>query len=97
MRNRFFLLFSGFIAWTFFFLVARALFLLYHSSLTGTLSVGDTLLVFANGIRMDFSMAGYFSLLPGLMFGVTFFCGRKTYMAVLVWVPGADITRSPAS
>jgi phosphoglycerol transferase MdoB-like AlkP superfamily enzyme len=77
MRKRFFLLFSGFVAWTLFFLIARALFLLYHSSLTGTLSARDILLVFVNGIRMDFSMAGYFSLLPGLMLGVLFFVEGK--------------------
>ncbi len=77
MRKRFFLLLSGFVAWTLFFLIARALFLLYHNSLTGTLSPVDMLLIFANGIRMDFSMAGYFSLLPGLMFGALFFFDGK--------------------
>lgn len=80
MRLRLRLLLSGFIAWTLFFVVARALFLLYHSGLTGTISIEDILLVFLNGIRMDFSMAGYFSLLPGLLFGVCFFVdGRRLW------------------
>ena len=78
MKQRFLLLLSGFVAWTLFFLVARALFLLYHSSLTSELPFGDIFLIFFHGIRMDFSMAGYFSLLSGLMLGVLFFMKGKT-------------------
>lgn len=77
MRTRVILLLSGFIAWTLYFIIARALFLIYHSTLTATISFSDILLVFLHGIRMDFSMAGYFSLLPGLMFGALFFVDGK--------------------
>ena len=78
MKQRLILLLSGFVAWTLFFVVARALFLGYHSNLTGDLSATDIFLVFFHGVRMDFSMAGYLSLLPGLIFGLLFFAGGKS-------------------
>jgi phosphoglycerol transferase MdoB-like AlkP superfamily enzyme len=77
MKQRLILLLSGFIAWTVFFLVARALFLLYHSGLTSEVQFADVFLIFFHGIRMDFSMAGYFSLLPGLMLACLFFVPGK--------------------
>lgn len=77
MKQRIVLLLSGFIAWTIFFLTARALFLLYHHALTSEVSLPDILLIFFHGIRMDFSMAGYFSLLPGLLLGLLFFVKGK--------------------
>jgi phosphoglycerol transferase MdoB-like AlkP superfamily enzyme len=93
MKQRLILLLSGFVAWTLFFLVARALFLAYHANLTAELSIIDIFLVFIHGIRMDFSMAGYFSLLPGLIFGLFFFVPGKGlwrfwfgYHAVLLFV-----------
>jgi len=80
MKQRVILLLSGFVGWTLFFVIARALFLIYHSNLAVGLSVVDILLVFVHGVRMDFSMAGYFSLLPGLMFGILFFMeGKKLW------------------
>ncbi len=51
------------------------------------------ILVFVHGIRMDFSMAGYFSLLPGLLFAVGFFLNGKKlwplwlgYHAIILFV-----------
>jgi phosphoglycerol transferase MdoB-like AlkP superfamily enzyme len=78
MKQRLILLLSGFIAWTIFFLVARAFFMVYHANLTSELPIGDILLVFLHGIRMDFSMAGYFSLLPGLVLGLFFFANGRS-------------------
>src|SRR5688572_24298009 len=72
MKQRLILLLSGFIAWTLVFLVGRGLFMLYHANLSNELSIPEMMLVFVNGVRMDFSMAGYFSLLPGLLFSVGF-------------------------
>jgi phosphoglycerol transferase MdoB-like AlkP superfamily enzyme len=77
MKQRLILLFSGFIAWAIFFIVGRALFMLYHGSLSNELSLLEMLLVFTHGIRMDFAMAGYFSLLPGLVFALGFFLNGK--------------------
>ncbi|HEX6893514.1 MAG TPA: hypothetical protein VF141_22535, partial [Chryseolinea sp.] len=78
MKKRLILLFSGFVAWTIFFLLARAFFLVYHANLSAELSIPDIFLVFVHGIRMDFSMAGYFSLLPGLIYGLFFFANGKS-------------------
>ena len=73
MKQRLFVLFAGFIAWTLFFLFARGLFMGYHSALSNELSITEMILVFVHGIRMDFSMAGYYSLLPGLIYTLGFF------------------------
>ena len=78
MKQRLILLLSGFIAWTIFFLVARAFFMVYHANLTSELPISDIFLVFLHGIRMDFSMAGYFSLLPGLVLGLFFFANGRS-------------------
>ena len=78
MKQRLIFLFSGFIAWTIFFLIARGLFMVYHSQLSNELSMSEMALTFIHGIRMDFSMAGYFSLLPGLLFALGFSTRGKT-------------------
>lgn len=84
MKQRLILLLTGFIAWTLFFMIARGLFMLYHSSLSNELSIFEMVLVFVNGIRMDFSMAGYFSLLPGLLFSVgSFLSGKRLWP---IWI-----------
>lgn len=92
MKERLIVLFSGFLAWTLFFLIARGLFMTYHSGLSNELTITEMLLVFAHGIRMDFSMAGYFSLLPGLLFTVGFFVNGTrlwpiwiTYHAIILF------------
>lgn len=72
MKQRLIILFSGFIAWTFIYVVARGLFMVYHANLSNELTITEMMLVFAHGIRMDFSMAGYYSLLPGLLFSLGF-------------------------
>lgn len=73
MIQRLGLLLAGFIAWTIFFLIARALFLVYQQDLLHELPWKDILLIFTHGIRMDLSMAAYFSLLPGLLLGILYF------------------------
>ena len=80
MKQRILLLFYIFSAWTIFFLVARVLFLLYHANVSSTLSWSEIFLTFVHGIRMDFSMAGYLSLLPGLMLAILFFVG-----GIVIW------------
>lgn len=93
MKQRLIILFSGFIAWTIIFLFARGLFMVYHSNLSNELSMSEMLLVFAHGIRMDFSMAGYYSLFPGLLFSIGFFLnGRRiwpvwiSYQAIVLFI-----------
>src|SRR5687767_4178532 len=93
MKQRLVLLFAGFIAWTLFFAVGRGLFMLYHSQLSNELSLTEIFLVFSHGIRMDLSMAGYFSLLPGLVFSLGFFMNGKVvwrfwlaYHAIILFI-----------
>lgn len=52
--------------------------MLYQHDLSSELTLREIFLVFFNGIRMDFSMAGYFTLLSGLILGVFFFARGKT-------------------
>jgi phosphoglycerol transferase MdoB-like AlkP superfamily enzyme len=73
--------------------------MVYHSQLSNELSVFEMFLVFANGIRMDFSMAGYYSLFPGLLFSLGFFLsGRRlwpiwiSYQALILFVTTFIIT-----
>jgi phosphoglycerol transferase MdoB-like AlkP superfamily enzyme len=72
MKQRFLLLAYGFAGWTLLFVLGRALFLLYHFDQSSALSATDWILVFVYGLRMDFAMAGYMSLLPGLLFALLF-------------------------
>jgi phosphoglycerol transferase MdoB-like AlkP superfamily enzyme len=78
MKQRLSIFAFGFIGWTIFFLVARALFLIYHADLTTDLSISDVLLTFIHGIRMDWAAAGYLSLLPGLILAFSFFLKGRT-------------------
>jgi phosphoglycerol transferase MdoB-like AlkP superfamily enzyme len=86
MKQRLTILFSGFIAWTIFFLIARGLFMLYHSNLANELSIFEMIRVYMNGVRMDFSMAGYFSLFPGLLFSIgSFLTGKNIWPIWIVY------------
>lgn len=54
------------LAWIVFFDLARLIFLLFHHSQTGQLSLKTILLTFVYGFRMDLSMACYLILIPCL-------------------------------
>ena len=99
LETKTYYLVSGFLAWAFVYLVARGLFMVYHSQLSNELSVFEMFLVFANGIRMDFSMAGYYSLFPGLLFSLGFFLSGKqlwpiwiSYQVLILFVTTFIIT-----
>ncbi len=64
-RLQFLLIYYGF--WVIFFLVARLIFLGYHIEDTKLLTLQTVWGIFWNGIRMDFSMAGYLSVIPFLL------------------------------
>lgn len=61
-RLQFLLIYYGF--WVIFFLVARVIFLGYHIEDTKLLTLQTIWGIFWNGIRMDFSMAAYLSVIP---------------------------------
>ena len=73
--------------------------MVYHSHLANELSVFEMFMVFAHGIRMDFSMAGYYSLLPGLLLSLGFFLNGKQlwpiwigYQAIVLFITTFIIT-----
>ena len=67
----------GFLSWVLYFLGARLFFMVYQWDNTQQLDLIDILLAFAHGVRMDMAMAGYLSLLPGLLFSLLFFLSGK--------------------
>ena len=53
-----------FFFWVGYFLVARLIFVLYHIDNTQSIGFQNFIKIFTNGIRLDVSTAGYFSVLP---------------------------------
>ena len=85
MSQRIRLFVLGFLFWVAYFQVARLFFLLYQFEATSALSLSEIFLTFIYGVRMDISMAGYFSILPGLVFAILFFAEGK--MVWKFWFP----------
>ena len=63
--------------WIAFQIVIRALFLLYNTELTKTLSSREIAHVFWSGLRMDLSITGYFMMLTALLMMVTVFVQER--------------------
>ncbi|GAB1446119.1 MAG: LTA synthase family protein [Cyclobacteriaceae bacterium] len=78
MKDRLKIFVWGFLSWVIYFLGARAFFMIYQWEGTSQLDLTDIFLAFANGVRMDMAMAGYLSLLPGLLLSLLFFLTGKT-------------------
>ncbi len=73
MKERLQFLLIYFCFWVVFFLNARIIFLGYHIEDTKFLTLETVWGIFWNGIRMDFSMAGYLSIIPfGFVSGSNF-------------------------
>ncbi len=85
MRQRIWLFIAGFAGWIIYFLAARAFFMVYHLDATSLLAVKDVFLAFAHGLRMDMAMAGYLSLIPGLLLALLFFIAGKSLWKI--WFP----------
>jgi phosphoglycerol transferase MdoB-like AlkP superfamily enzyme len=56
-----------FLFWLIFFIVAKAIFLLYHFSLSHALTVKEVFNVFLYGLKMDASFTGYICIFPFLL------------------------------
>ena len=54
--------------WIFYFIICKGIFLIYHHSLTATLTAGEVFKVFLYGLRMDTSFTSYICILPFLLF-----------------------------
>jgi phosphoglycerol transferase MdoB-like AlkP superfamily enzyme len=85
MKQRLIILFLIFVSWVLIFELARIFFVIYNHNLLAPLSITDTFLIFAYGIRMDLAMAGYFSLLPGLVLAIFFFKGGRFIWTILFY------------
>jgi phosphoglycerol transferase MdoB-like AlkP superfamily enzyme len=87
--------YSGYIAyfvyWIFYFLVTKALFLVYHHSLTAGLATAEILKVFIWGFRMDVSFTSYICIFPFLLFLARSFA-PKINIKKIVWIYTVFIT-----
>lgn len=61
-----------FFFWVGYFIVARLIFVLYHFENVQNIGFQNIVQVFTNGIRLDLSAAGYFSVLPFAFFSFLF-------------------------
>jgi phosphoglycerol transferase MdoB-like AlkP superfamily enzyme len=95
MKKRILLFLKYFLFWYLFFVVCKILFLVYHFRLTKELSITDIGKVLLYGSKMDLSMTGYFTVLPGLVFVLTsYFKGKiiariiNIYTIILLLITG---------
>ncbi len=69
--------FKYFLFWMIFFLIAKALFLIWNFETTSQLSVAEFFGIFWHGLKMDVSTACYLLLLPGLLLAFRIFLPSK--------------------
>lgn len=69
--------------WIGFQIIIRAIFLLYNTELTKTLSASEITRVFWSGLRMDVSITGYFMMLTALLFVATVFVQERWLYVIL--------------
>ncbi len=67
MKKRFYFQPLYFLFWVLYFVVSRAIFLLYHYTQTEQLAVGDVARTFLYGLRLDASFASYLCAVPFLL------------------------------
>ena len=93
MKERLQFLLIYFCFWVVFFLSARIIFLSYHIEDTKLLTLETVWGIFWNGIRMDFSMSGYLSVIPFILVSLSNFIKKSrlenlifSYTFVVVFV-----------
>lgn len=71
-----------FMIWVGFFLLARLAFLLYHFDSSQNIGFQNFIMSFIYGLRLDFSAAGYFSVIPFVLLaiGEIFIEGKKIFI-----------------
>ncbi len=78
--------FFYFLYWLLFFVAAKAIFLIYHSTLTQSLSGDEIFKIFLYGLRMDASFTGYICILPFLLFIIrTLYFKIKIEKVILIY------------
>jgi phosphoglycerol transferase MdoB-like AlkP superfamily enzyme len=63
--------------------MARVVFLVFHFPLTQQLSIAEIATILLLGLRMDAAMAGYWTLIPGLLFAISFFTHERAFRVSL--------------
>ncbi len=66
MKKRIVEFFVTYFLFVFIFLLQKPLFMFYYRDLYGAVGAGDWLRVMLHGLPLDFSLAGYLTILPGL-------------------------------
>lgn len=67
--------------WFAFCVLARVIFMIYQYENTASMTTLDILLTMLNGARLDLTIAGYYTLIPGLLIMLTTY----TYPTLLKW------------
>jgi phosphoglycerol transferase MdoB-like AlkP superfamily enzyme len=73
-----------YLLWVAFFIVARVCFLIYHTENTQQLDFQEIMNTFRYGIRLDFSAAGYFSVIPFFLLAVREMLGFNNVIVKLL-------------
>jgi phosphoglycerol transferase MdoB-like AlkP superfamily enzyme len=66
-----------FFFWVCYFVVARLIFVLYHFENTQNIGFQNIMNIFTQGIRLDLSAAGYFSIIPFILYTFSFLFNLK--------------------
>ena len=69
--------------WVGFFIVARFIFIMYNFEHTQSIGIQNIIQSFTHGILLDLSVAGYFSLIPFLLFAISEI-GFKIYLYKII-------------
>lgn len=79
-----------FILWTLVGMVSKIMFLLAYRSLFAEASATELMQVFTSGLRLDIAIAGYLTLIPGLLLVINLWSGGK--MLSWIWKTYFSIT-----
>lgn len=83
MRQRLFVLLWLSLFWLLFYIAIRALFLLYNFDLSEQLLPAEVARIFLNGLKMDISMTGYFTMAAGLILTASMFVKNRSPYFIL--------------
>lgn len=92
--NRIKLLLAFFVQLVVIFMIARGLFIGINHGLYAGISSHDLWLMFRHGLGMDMSMAGYFTVIPGLLAVASVFAGQRMLriidrtLCIYCWLTG---------
>ena len=83
MKKSVIIFFKYFLFWLFYFWVSKLVFLLANIKLSSDLDFIEIIKIFLIGTKMDLSMAGYLTILPGVILAVSFLFSAKILSVIL--------------